>query len=202
MVNVVVFDLGNVLIPWDRRFLYQKLIADPDQLDTFLDEVLTLEANAALDRGTSLDEMVAGLIARHPDQRDLLQAFADRWPETVGEPISESVMILDQLIEAGIACYALSNWGRDTFELVEERYPFLKRFTGKVISGFEGVVKPEPAIFNLLCDRYGFTACDALFIDDSATNIATASSLGFAVHHFVEPDGLRTHLGQLGLLGR
>ena len=28
MVDVVVFDLGNVLIPWDRRFLYEKVIRE------------------------------------------------------------------------------------------------------------------------------------------------------------------------------
>ena len=106
------------------------------------------------------------------------------------------------MVEAGVTCYALSNWGRETFQSVEADFPFLQQFSGKVISGFEGMIKPDPAIFDLLCQRYDFDPAEAIFIDDSPANIDTASSLGFETHHFVEPDGLRTHLGQLGLLGR
>jgi 2-haloacid dehalogenase len=184
-----------------KTAIYKDAFGSYTDLDAFLDEVLTLEANAVLDRGTPLEEMVAGLIARHPEHRVMLQAFADRWRETVGDPIAGSVEILDELVEAGVACYALSNWGRETFLSVESDFPFLQRFSGKVISGFEGVVKPDPAIFRLLCDRYALDPAEVLFIDDSAANIATASSLGFEVHHFVDPGRLRTHLGQLGLLG-
>lgn len=199
-IEAVVFDLGNVLIPWDRRFLYRQLIDDPAELDAFLDQVLTLEANAVLDRGTPLAEMVADLIERHPAHRHLLQAFADRWIETVGPPIEASIQILDELVEAGVRCYALSNWGRDTFESVVDQLSFLDRFHGRVISGYEGVVKPEPEIFHLLCSRFDLTPAAALFIDDSAANIAAAAELGFAVHHFDQPEPLRAHLVDLGLL--
>ena len=46
--DTIVFDLGNVLVRWDRRLLYEQLIDDPAELDHFLDEVLTLEVNADL----------------------------------------------------------------------------------------------------------------------------------------------------------
>ncbi|MEM9133416.1 MAG: HAD family phosphatase [Actinomycetota bacterium] len=199
-VDTVIFDLGNVLIPWDRRFLYEKLIDDRDELDRFLDDVLTLDANADLDRGTPLPEVVAGLIELHPDHADLLQAFADRWIETVGPAIEGSVRLLERLVAAGVPCYALSNFGRDTFEQTEGRFPFLDRFEGRLISGYEGVVKPEPEIFHLLCRRFGLRAERSLFIDDSAANVAAARDLGFAVHHFADPEALEADLVARALL--
>jgi 2-haloacid dehalogenase len=199
-VSVVVWDLGNVLIPWDRRFLYSKLIEDPAELDYFLDNVLTLEENARLDAGTSLPDVAQSLVDRYPEHKEMLEAFATRWSETVGEPIAESVELLGALINRRIRCIALSNWGWDTFESVQKRFDFLDWFEGRIISGYEGVVKPDPAIFELMCDRFSFEPASALFIDDSAKNIAAADALGFHTHLFTDSGLLRQDLSDRGLL--
>lgn len=195
----VVWDLGNVLITWDRALLYRRLIPDPDELAWFLDNVLTLEANAAIDRGAPLDTVVAELAQRHPAHRDLVLSFADRWVETLGPVLDESVAILGRLVENGVRCLALSNWGADTFELVRDRYDFLDWFDALVISGREGVVKPDPAIFELLCSRHAVDPSGAVFIDDSPTNIRAAESMGFDTVLFTDPAALRNALGARGL---
>jgi 2-haloacid dehalogenase/putative hydrolase of the HAD superfamily len=61
-------------------------------------------------------------------------------------------------------------------------------------------MKPDPAIFRLACARFGFAAPDALFVDDSARNIAAAQALGFRTHHFTDPSALRPALEAEGLL--
>ena len=33
MIDTIVFDLGNVLIPWDPRRLYRKLLADEAEVE-------------------------------------------------------------------------------------------------------------------------------------------------------------------------
>lgn len=198
-IDTVVFDLGNVLVGWDRRFLFEKLIDDPVELDRFLDEVLTLAVNADLDRGVPLAEVTAALARRFPADRSLIEAFRDRWPETLGDILWDSVTILEELRSLPVTLLALSNWGRDTFAVAEPHLPFLRHFDGLVISGREGVVKPDPAIFELLCDRHDVDAPSAVFIDDSAANIATAESLGFRTVHFVDPSQCRRDLIGLGL---
>lgn len=198
-IDSVVFDLGNVLIEWDRRFLFRKLIADDVELNRFLDEVLTLDINADLDRGVPLADVAAALAARHPADRDLIEAFRDRWPETLGDVIAGTVEILDELAASTVQLLALSNWGRDTFEMAAPRLPFLDRFEGVVISGREGVVKPDPAIFELLCARHDVAPSSAVFIDDSAANIEAARGLGFETVHFGDPDQCRSELIALGL---
>lgn len=201
MIEAVVFDLGNVLVGWDRRLLFEQLIADPAELDHFLDHVLTLEENAVLDRGVPLAEMTADLSRRHPDQAHLFDAFRDRWIETIGPVIDGSVRILEDLAGRGeLRLLALSNWGADTFAQVQDRYGFFAHFEAMVISGHEGVVKPDPAIFELLISRHDLEAEATLFIDDSQANIATAKQLGFDTVLFTGPGDLREGLEARNIL--
>lgn len=198
-IDHVVFDLGNVLVRWDRRLLYEQLIDDPVELDRFLDEVLTLDVNAELDRGTPLREVTAALAERFPAERVLIEAFAERWTETLGEVLTDTVALLEELRGLPVTLLALSNWGRDTFAMAEPELPFLRHFDGIVISGREGVVKPEPAIFELLCSRHQVVPERAVFIDDSAANVATAGRLGFHTVHFADAARCRDELIGLGL---
>lgn len=197
--DTVVFDLGNVLVRWDRRLLYEQLIDDPAELDRFLDEVLTLDVNADLDRGVPLAEVTAALATRHPDHAELVHAFHDRWSETLGEVIHGTVDILEAL--AGrVRLFALSNWGRETFELSRPRLRFLDRFEGVVISSHEGVAKPDPEIWRILCERHDVEPTTAVFVDDSRANVQAAAGLGFTTVEFTSPGQLARELTALGLL--
>lgn len=198
--RVVVFDLGNVLIPWDRRRLFTRVIGDARELDRFLDEVLTLDENAVLDRGVPLERMTADLARRHPEHAELIAVFRERWIETLGPVIDESVDVLVELLESGRRCFALSNWGRDTFVRIRHRYVFLDWFEGMVISGFEGIVKPDPAIYHRLCGRYDLRPGQVVFIDDSEVNVATARRLGMDAIVFSTPADLRADLAARNLL--
>jgi 2-haloacid dehalogenase len=198
--TVVVFDLGNVLIGWDRALLFSKLIDDADELEHFLSEVYSLEANQELDRGVPLADVVAALSAQHPKYQTVLEAFGHRWIETIAGAIDGSVEILEELNSRWTPLYALSNWGAETFAIVEHEFPFFGLFDGLVISGREGVVKPDRAIFDLMCERHGFRPAEALFIDDSETNIDAAHALGFDTILFAEPEQLRIELETRNLL--
>lgn len=198
--DTVIFDLGNVLITWDRRNLFGKLIDDPDELQDFLDNVFTMDDNVRLDAGTPLRQVAEDAAARNPDQRELIMTFAERWEETLGDVIDGSVDILRELSERGVRLFALSNWGKDTFAMIEENYPFFEYFDAMVISGREGVVKPDREIFDLLCGRHDVRPSRAIFIDDSPTNIAASMALGFESLLFDNPGLLREQLRERKLL--
>lgn len=193
-IDYVIFDLGNVLIEWNLRNLYGQLISDPDELQYFLDNVFTMEDNAELDRGTPLREVAEVVARRNPDKADLVMAIADRWKETLGDVISGSVDILEELSRSGVGLLALSNWGKDTFASIEADYHFFELFDGMVISGREGVVKPDRKIFDILSDRYDVIPSRAVFIDDSSTNVVAAMTLGFDALFFDRPELLRQQL--------
>ncbi len=167
-VDAVVFDLGNVLVQWDPRHLYRKLLATDDEVEAFLADVCTPEWNEAQDRGRPFAEGIEEAIGRHPQHEPLIRAFWERWDEMCPGLVDGTVAVLDELHAAGIPLYALSNWSLETFERVRHGFDFLDRFDGLVISAAERLVKPEPAIFELLLSRYGLAAGRTAFVDDAA----------------------------------
>jgi 2-haloacid dehalogenase len=199
--RVVVFDLGGVLIDWNPRYLYRKLFAgDEDAMEAFLSEVCTVEWNERQDAGRTFADAVTELLPRHADKVELIEAFGRRFDEMITGEIAGSVDILAALKRAGVPRYALSNWSAETFPPQRDRFPFLAWFDGVVISGEEGVIKPDPRIFRVLLERYRIAPHEAVFIDDNPANAAAAEALGMRGIHFQSPQVLRRELAALGLL--
>jgi 2-haloacid dehalogenase len=200
-VNAVVFDLGGVLLDWDPRYLYRKLFAgDEAAMEQFLTDVCTRQWHAAHDLGGSVTQACVELAARHPEQAELIRAWAERSEEMVAGPIPGSVAILADLQRRGVPCYALSNMEAETFPLRLQRFAFLRSFDGHVISGLEGMVKPDPRIYRLLLRRYDLPAARTLFIDDNADNVTAARAAGMRAVRFESPLVLRGQLESIGLL--
>jgi 2-haloacid dehalogenase len=198
--EAVVFDLGGVLIDWDPRRLYRKLLADEAAVEEFLATITTAEWNAEQDRGRPFAEAVAELVERHPDHAAAITAYHERWPEMLGGEIPGTVALLAELRDAGVPLYALSNWSAETFRLTRDRFPFLAWFDGLVVSGEEGVIKPDRRIFELLLERFGLVAAATLFVDDSPANVAAARAVGMDAVRFRDAAALRRDLAARGLL--
>ena len=174
--SVVVFDLGGVLIDWDPRLLYRTMFGGDDAaMETFLATVCTPEWNARQDAGRPFVEGVARLVEDFPSERQQIVAFHERWAETLGEQISGTVALLEELHERAVPLYALSNWSAETFPIARARFPFLGLFEGIVISGEERVSKPDPRLYQVLFDRYGLDPRTAVFIDDAPRNVDRTS---------------------------
>jgi 2-haloacid dehalogenase len=198
--HAVVFDLGGVLIDWDPRHLYRRLFDDEEQMEWFLANVTTQEWNEAQDRGRSLSEATEDLVARHAVHEELIRAYYGRWPEMVAGPISANVATLAELYASGIPLYALTNWSAETFHIGLDSFEFLRWFRGIVVSGQEGMTKPDEKIFRLLLDRFGLPPETTVFIDDSAANVEQARRLGMDAVLYTSPAGLRRGLERRGLL--
>lgn len=197
----VVFDLGGVLLDWNPRYLYRKLFdGDDAAMERFLAEVCTMEWHHAHDLGVPAERNVTALAQQHPDQAELIWAWSRRSEEMVAGPIEGTVELLAALKEAGTPCYALTNMERETYPLRKRRFPFLSWFDGTVVSGFEGVAKPDPAIFELLLDRFDLDPAATIFTDDSPANVKAAQSVGMQAVEFVSPERLRRRLEDAGLL--
>ena len=200
MIAAAVFDLGGVLIDWDPRHLYRKLFDDEAEMEAFLAEVCNGEWNERQDEGRPFAEAVAELTARHPQHRDMIAAYHERWPEMLGGALDGTVAILGELRSLGRPLYALSNWSAETFPHARERFAFLAWFRGLVVSGEVGVKKPDPEIYEILLRRYGLDPTGTVFIDDSADNVSAARALGFEAVQFSSAAELRSRLRRLDLL--
>jgi 2-haloacid dehalogenase len=201
-VDAVVFDLGGVLIDWDPRYLYRQLIADPAEMESFLAQVCTSGWHRAHDLGDDTTESCRRLAALHPGQAEMIMAWAERGEEMVAGQFDATVAVLSDLRAAGIRCYALSNMEPDAFAIRLARFPFMQWFDGHVISGLEGVAKPDPRIFEILLKRHDLKPQATVFIDDMPANVEAASALGIVALRYTSADLLRQELHALGLLPR
>lgn len=193
-LDTVIFDLGGVLIDWNPRYLYRKVFDDPARMEHFLAQVCTLEWNARQDAGRTWDEAVAELSARHPAHAAEIALYRDRWPEMLGEAIEGTVALMARLRARGVRLLALTNWSQETFPVALARYGFLHEFEGILVSGAEGLIKPDPAIFALLRERFGLAPARTLFIDDSLRNVEAARDAGLHAVHFADAATLARQL--------
>jgi 2-haloacid dehalogenase len=202
LLSTVVFDLGAVLIDWDPRYVYRDLFpGDEAAMEAFLADVTSATWNHQMDAGKPWADAIAELVAIHPERRALIEAYWTRWSEMLHGDIPDTVAILRELRDRGaVRLFALTNWSAETFPVARERFDFLGWFEGIVVSGEEGIAKPDPAIFRILLERYGVAPGDALFVDDRVENVAAAEAVGMRGVVFRTPGALRDELIARGLL--
>lgn len=200
MPHAVIFDLGGVLIDWDPRYLYRKLLDDEAAVEHFLATICTPAWNEQQDAGRPWPEAIAELSAQWPEEAPLIAAYYDRWIEMIAGPLDDTVEVLAALRGRGVPLFALTNWSAETFPYVVNRYDFLDWFEGIVVSGEEKVKKPDRRIYHVLLDRYGLAAPDAVFIDDNPANVVAARDVGLHGLAFTTAPALRQDLETIGLL--
>ena len=157
MIEAVVFDLGGVLIDWDPRYLYRSLFDDERAMEAFLSTVTDA----------------------FPQHADLIAAYRARWDEMLAGEIAGATNLLEELFDADVPLYGLTNWSAETFPVARERFPWLAGFRGVVVSGEEGIGKPDLRIFELVLSRFGLRADRTLFVDDLQVNLDAAERCEF-----------------------
>jgi 2-haloacid dehalogenase len=201
--DIVVFDLGGVLIEWDPRHLYRKLFpGEEPAMERFLAEVCTHDWNRCQDAGRSFAEGARLLKAGHPDKAELIDAYGTRFDEMMLGPIGGAVEILAELRDRDTPLYGLTNFSAETYPSAFERFGFLRWFRGVLVSGEVGIVKPDPRIYELLLERFYLDPRRVIYIDDVEANVAAALPFGIHAIQFITPAALREELVALGLLPR
>ena len=199
-ITNIVFDLGNVLIDWDPRHLYRKLLPTENEVEWFLENICNNDWNTKHDEGQTFKKGISELSKLYPQYTNLIKNWFDRWEEMLGGPIEDTVELLADLKKLGFPLYILSNWSAETYPKAEKIYAFLKWFDGKIISGEVGKVKPDPEIYHILTKTYNLEPKNSVFIDDKLINIEAANLIGFHGIHFKNAESLRNDLKKLKLI--
>lgn len=199
-VKAVVFDVGRVIVQWDLRHLFAKLIDDPAQVEWFVSNVVTQEWHFEHDAGRALADMVPERKALFPQYADLIDAYATRFLETIPGPVPGTLPLIEKLAARGVSLFGITNFGAEFWAQFRPTMPIFDSFSDIVVSGTEKMVKPDRAIFDLAAERFGHAQGDMLFIDDNVDNIASADALGWQVHLFTDADGLGEDLRRRGLI--
>lgn len=200
MAEAVVFDLGNVLIAWDPHPAIAKAVGEQEATRFLADRDFDFAAwNYHQDAGRSWDDGEAAAVASHPHWESAIRGYRVNFTESLIGVIEDTVQIVRELHAAGIPLFALSNWSAELFPVARERFGFLDLFGDIVVSGSEGVAKPDPAIFDILEQRIGHKLSSCIFIDDSRRNVEAGAAAGLDAILFTDPGHLRRDLAGRGL---
>ena len=198
-IKAIVFDIGNVLVRWDPRLAFVPLLPSLTEAEAFLRRTDFMAQNLRADAGESFADLAREVA--DPADRALLATYVARYAASVPEAIEGTWALLDRLRGRGLQIHAITNWSAETWPAGVAAHPRLGRAFGvTVVSGQEGVIKPDPRIFALLCDRAGLVPADCLFIDDGPKNVSGAQACGMAAERFTTPEALEAALAARGLL--
>jgi 2-haloacid dehalogenase len=126
-------------------------------------------------------------------------AYGDHFGLSITRAIEPNVEVLRDLHAAGVPLFALTNWSDELFPQALARFDFLGLFEDIVVSGAEGLAKPDPAIFARLRERVGRPLEACVFVDDSPANVAAAAASGMDAIRFTDDVPLRPQLRTRGL---
>jgi len=189
------------MFEWDLRALFAKLIDEPHELDWFLQHVVTEDWHFQADAGRPLGEMVAERQAQFPGHAHLIDAYANRFNETVEQPVPGTHALVRRLHAARVPLFALTNFGAEFFARFRPTQPIFELFEDIVVSGVECMAKPDPRIYAIAERRFGRAPGELFFTDDNPANVAAAQARGWHAHLFESAAGLEAELTGAGLLG-
>ncbi|GAB2624498.1 HAD family hydrolase [Pseudactinotalea suaedae] len=197
-LTTVVLDLGNVLIGWDPRRIWSRTLSE-EEIETFLTESGFVELNHAMDGGRTYADARAEMSARAPHHVTTLDAYWHAFPEALIGPVPGTAELVSELADLGIRLLGLTNWSAETIHHAPAAAPAIAMLEDLLVSGHEGLAKPDPAIFELLIERYDLVPEQTLFVDDVAANVEAARSVGLHAHLFTGAEGLRGELRSHGV---
>ncbi len=198
-MKAVVFDIGGVLVDWKPHLAWAEALGSEDAAHAFIERTDFLARNARGDNGERFADLAQEL--DDPQDQRLFAAYVGLYTRTVENAIHGTWDVLDRLRAQGTPVHAITNWSAETWPEGLKVHPRLGEVFGTlVVSGQEGVMKPDARIFELLCARAGIAPEECVFIDDGLHNVEGARAVGMDGIHFTTPRALEAELTERGFL--
>ncbi|MBQ8891531.1 MAG: HAD hydrolase-like protein [Bacilli bacterium] len=170
MVKNIIFDLGNVIINFDKDKIIDKFANNSEEKKYLIEENFNSLEWKKVDLGIISNEDAISIIDKRNNYKfsDLTNIFWNKWykVQTINEDI---VSIAKKLKQNGYNIYVLSNMGIETYNFFKN-HEFFKLLSGVIISSYCHIKKPDKKIFELLLNKYNLKAEECLLIDDDDTN--------------------------------
>ena len=191
----IIFDFGNVLVQWHPELVYGEYFGDEAKAWWFLRHVADMDFRQRIDAGESMERCIAEKQACFPEYAEAIELYRAKWREMLTDEVPGMRDVITELKSRNYEVYGLTNWSMETFPEAREHFGILQMIERYVVSGAEGMVKPDPRLFRVLLDRYSLKAEECIFIDDNPDNVAAAKALGMDGIEFAGADDLRIQLG-------
>ena len=200
MIRNIVFDMGQVLLRFIPDLFIERLGVEGEDKKLLNREVFRSLEWARMDRGSLTDEEAAEIICRRVPERlhDAVHKLVAMWDRPI-LPVEGTEELIAELKEKGYGIYLLSNASYRQHDYWP-KLPASRYFDGTLISADVKLVKPQPEIYRLLCERFSLVPDECVFIDDAINNAEGAFLCG--MHPIVfhdDVDELRARLRELGV---
>ena len=198
----VVWDLGNVLIDWQPVRAIAAGVGE-EEAERFLaaDDFDFVAYNHGPDSGGSWAEAEDEVRRTHPHLAEHALAYRAHFVDSLAGEVPGSVDLVRELHAAGVPQWGLTNWSHELWPHAPRLFPFLDELLdGVVVSGTEGLAKPDPRIYALVAERAGLPPAELVFFDDKRVNVDGAATAGLDSIVFTGAEQARRDLVARGLL--
>ena len=178
MIRHIIFDIGNVLaaFQWEKKF--RPFCSSPEEFERLARATVHSEMWKELDKGLlSQSELMDGFVRNDPELESLIRSALSSYRGMIGL-YDYTISWIRELKEKGYSVYFLSNMPEIAMRDCAEELNFLEETDGGILSYREKIVKPDPAIYRLMMERYGLKAEECVFLDDSEMNVRAAHREG------------------------
>lgn len=205
MIKLFVFDLGNVILPFEHRQIATRLHAKSLMREGCSPSVL-FDAMFDFEEGL-VNPYEEGLVSsveffselKHKFQLDMsLEDFKDIWNPIFQEDPSVNKAIL-YLKEKGYPLFLLSNTNELHFSYIMEKYPIIHSFDEWLLSFEVGAKKPKRRIYDAIFEKMAIPPDAVFYIDDIPKYVEVAKQLGINGMIFKNADQLWEFISKNGI---
>ena len=194
MTKNIIFDFGNVLVQWHPEVVYGEFFGDEAKAWWFLRHVVDMDFRQRIDAGESMEDCIREKQAQYPEYEQAVELYRSKWREMLTDEVPGMREVISELRARNYEIFGLTNWSMETFPEARAHFGILQMIDRYVVSGAEGLVKPDPRLFQVLLDRYGLKAEECTFVDDNPDNVAAAKGMGMQGILFTNAETLRKEL--------
>lgn len=191
MIRNIVFDMGMVLLDYNPMTTCRRLTQTEEDAQAILEALFRApEWEEKLDAGLIEEAEMLKIAQSHLPTENLRRSCAEVLASFHTDALTPKPG-MDQVVlwvkEHGFGLYLLSNAGVQ-FYRYQHLIPHLELFDGLLVSCEEKILKPTPAIYHRLCEKFDLRAEECLFVDDRSLNTEGAEAVGMRGYCFVDGD--------------
>lgn len=197
-IKNIVFDVGMVLLNFKPQEYCMKMMNDPKAAKAVYENLFCKNEWVQVDGGVMTEaECIASVQKRIPQYAEFVAPTMADWPASMSA-MPGMEQFVGELKNKGYGLYLLSNTSLRFYEF-SKVYQVFRHFDGKIISATEKLMKPDPAIYRLLCSRFRLLPKECIFIDDVQANVDAARKIGMNAHRFEGAAELSAYFTSIGL---